>query len=40
TSKLRDILLGTLDDLQAHYKSHNLDKKSRYTRKQEKFTIK
>lgn len=32
-SKLRDILLGTLDDLQLHYKSHNLDKKSSYASK-------
>lgn len=32
-SKIRDILLGTLDDLQLHYKSHNLDKKSKYDSK-------
>ena len=28
-SKLRDILGGILDDLQLHYKTHNLDKKKK-----------
>ncbi len=39
TSKLRDILLGTLDDLQAHYKSHSIDKKRKkeYIPKRESF---
>ena len=31
--KLRDILLGMLDDLQAHYKSHSIDKKNGYVPK-------
>ncbi len=37
TSKLRDILLGTLDDLQAHYKSHNLERKTSYGAKKKKY---